>query len=330
MRNHIPVLLREVLSYSKIEGELKIALDCTLGLGGHASEILKEFPSLSLFAIDADDGSRKLTEAELLKSFDGRFYSAHLNFSNLDELGQKFKNSKLPEHFDLVIADLGISSAQLDDPERGLSYRFDAALDMRLDLSLKSTAADLLNQLTENQLLLLFKRGGVGSERTYLVREILKNRPVNTTFEFKAICETVYLRDKQKKRNFSGSGNSSTVPFQALRMAVNDELLALTKFLVHAIGLLSENGRLIIISFHSGEDTLVTRAMRWWSGQRGQGLHQEDSPLGKLLTPKAVIPSEEEISVNPRSRSARLRVFQRNSTPLWKERTLLPTNYPIQ
>jgi 16S rRNA (cytosine1402-N4)-methyltransferase len=330
MRNHIPVLLREVLSYSKYESDINNGLDCTLGLGGHASELLKAYPEMVLFAIDADDESRKLTEAELIKSYGGRVYTAHLNFSHLEDLKNQFDQHSLPEKFDLILADLGISSAQLDDPMRGLSYRFDAPLDMRLDLSLKRTAADFLNNSTENELLLLFKRGGIGPERTYLVREILKNRPVNTTFEFKAICEIVYLRDKQKKRNFSGSGNSSTVPFQALRIAVNDELSSLTKFLVHAINLLSENGRLIIISFHSGEDTLVTRAMRWWSSQRGQGLHQEDAPLGKLLTPKAVLPSEEETNFNPRSRSARLRVFERNATPIWKERTLLPTNYPIQ
>jgi len=140
----------------------------------------------------------------------------------------------------------------------------------------------------------------------------------------------VYLRDKQRKRNFSAGSGSIAVPFQALRMAVNDELVVLTQLLVHSINLLSDTGRLIIISFHSGEDTLVTRAMRWWSSQRDQGLHEEDVPLGKLLTPKAVVPTPEEVNLNPRSRSARLRVFQRSSTRLWKERALLPTNYPIQ
>ncbi len=330
MKKHIPVLLREVISFSTIDSGAKYALDCTLGLGGHAGELLKSIPTLKLCAIDADDKTRVEVDKQLSSTYPGRFNSANLNFSELEDLVQVFDIEDVPSKFDLILADLGISSVQLDDPDRGLSHRFDGPLDMRLDHRLKVTAADVVNNRSENELLFLLKKGGLGPERKFLAKEIIKNRPIETTSQFKSICETVYLRDRQRKGNYSTGSVSVSLPFQALRMEVNKELEVLTQLLVHSIRLLSDGGRLMVISFHSGEDTLVTRAMRWWSSQRGQGLHPEDAPLGKLLTPKALVPTEEEILLNPRSRSARMRVFQRNSNVLWTERAILPTNYPLQ
>lgn len=340
--SHTPVLLKEVIRYADpvcgegIEAENDqgcLFLDCTLGLGGHASEILSRFPKVFLLGIDKDESTRKSVHVEMLKQFGSQFSSLGMCFSELSQLQVKatehkddallsrIANDKLL--FDFILADLGISSVQLDTPERGLSYHLDGPLDMRLDQSQKISADVVINTWSEQELFVAFAEGGVGTLSRPLAREIVAKRPLLSTKEFAAICLEVASRGKLARKVSAGS-HPATVPFQAIRIAVNCEFSSIVSLLRDAIQLLSTGGRLGVISFHSLEDQLVARAMRWWGAVRGKGFHPEDSPLGSLLTKKAIVPGEEEILANRRSRSARLRVFERNDTPLWKERQILP------
>ena len=319
---HLPVLLEEVLSNSGLnEGQDAIALDVTFGLGGHSKELLSKFPKLRLFAIDKDDSTRK--EASLnFKSYQGRFASGHLCFSELANIDSIFPELE-SESFDLILADLGYSSAQLDNPERGLSFKTESPLDMRLDQTQKLTAHIVLNEYSERDLFLVFAKGGVGSQSKTLARAIVNDRPIESTKSFHKICNSV-LRSKSRKSDSLKYTDYATVPFQAVRIEVNNEFEALKNLLTESISKLKSNGRLLVISFHSLEDKIVTSAMRWWGSVRGKGLHIEDNTLGKLLTKKAIKPSDDELEKNSRSRSAMLRVFERNENKIWLERSLLP------
>jgi len=339
--SHTPVLLKEIIQYAgpvcggnESENDQDfLFLDCTLGLGGHAREVLSRFPKVVLLGIDKDESTRKIVHGEMLNLFNSRFSSIGMCFSELSQLQTKASQhnddallSRLAKDkflFDFILADLGISSVQLDTPERGLSYNLDGPLDMRLDQSQKVSADVVLNTWSEQELFVAFAEGGVGSLSRPLAREIVSKRPLVSTKEFAAICLEVASRGKLARKVSSGS-HPATVPFQAIRIAVNSEFSSIVSLLRDAIQLLSTGGRLGVISFHSLEDQLVARAMRWWGAVRGKGFHPEDSPLGSLLTKKAIVPGEDETQANRRSRSARLRVFERNDTPFWKERQILP------
>ena len=323
MMGHISVLANEVLEYSEIlkNNNNTTALDVTFGLGGHSSLILEKYPNVAIYTIDKDETTR----LEAIKKFEiygSRFHSAKLCFSDLDQLEQVF-NSQKELKFDLILADLGISSVQLDNPKRGLSFKSDSKLDMRLDQSQKLTADDVLNKYSERDLFLVFARGGVGSKSKALARAICNDRPINGTKDFHKICNSV-LRTKKDQGK---PGDLATVPFQAVRIEVNNEFQNLKSFLHEALKRLKVNGRLLVISFHSLEDKITAGGMRWWSSLRGKGLHKEDLPLGHLITRKAIKPSEEELKANSRSRSALLRVFERNENPIWSEREIIPERF---
>lgn len=296
---HKPVLLKEVLNYLNVKRGGKY-IDATLGGGGHAKAIL----SLggSVLALDVDPEAIKSAREYLSTACpvpDGLMAKLEPNASwclakgNFKDLKKIAKEHGF-EKADGILFDLGVSSHQLEALERGFSFKSKALLDMRMDPDLKVTAADLLNGLGKKELEKLFWR--FGEEKTYraIVREIIKVRkekPIKTGEELARIVERVKPRGKRKI-------HPATKVFQALRIAVNDELNNLREALPQTLELLNKGGRLVIISFHSLEDRIVKNFLK---GEKGF----------LVLTKKPVLPQEKEIRKNKRSRSAKLRAAEK-------------------
>lgn len=281
---HTPVLTREVLELLQVNPRGKY-LDATGGLGGHAEEILKKLgPEGRLIVTDCDEQAihqlkEKFKEEPRCLIFRARF----------SELFEKL-NKLLP--FDGVLADLGISSYQLGDASRGIGFNQEGPLDMRLDSRLSQTAFDLICRLSQDELEQIFKT--YGEERhARLFAKILveQRRPIRTTTELKLLAERV-LRPFYKKQKI----HPATRIFQALRIAVNDELKELKILLKTLPALLNKNGVAVVISFHSLEDREVKVFFKLLSKQDW-----------KLLTKKPLVPCDEEVNFNPRARSAKLR-----------------------
>ena len=280
---HKPVLLHKAIDLLKVEPG-KVYLDCTLGSGGHALEILKK--GAELYAIDQDPETVKRARNRLTSSCSkAEFHLQEGNFKNLEELASNFK----VKSFDGILFDLGLSSDQLDDPKRGFSFQTSAPLDMRADSNLTVTAADLVNGLHKGELEKLLEKYGQESFSKAIAKKIVETRsqkPIKTTLELADLVSQV--------KRHRGKIHPATLTFQALRIAVNDELNNLKSSLPQAVNLLSKNGRLVIISFHSLEDKIVKNFIKG------------EFKL-KNLTDKPLTPSEEEVLKNPRSRSAKLR-----------------------
>jgi 16S rRNA (cytosine1402-N4)-methyltransferase len=280
---HQSVLYEEVLeALQPRPGVAYQAVDCTINGGGHAYGLLeRSSPDGRLTGLDADASALRTAE-ERLRPFEGRFALVNGNFRELTEL---------PLH-DVhgVLFDLGLSSAQLDESGRGFSFRFDEPLDMRFDVSSGETAADLLNTLPEDELARVLREYGEEPRARRLARAIVERRPFTRT------SDLVRLVGHQR-----GRIHPATRVFQALRIAVNDELGALEQGLEAAIKLLRPGGRLAVISFHSLEDRIVKWRFRGWA----------DNGLVRLLTRKPRVPTTAELQANPRARSAKLRVAER-------------------
>ena len=290
---HEPVLLREVLDLLDPKpGD--VAVDCTLGRGGHALELARRLgPGGTLVGLDADPDN--LAHArDRLAGVDCRLHLAHANFADLPAV---LADAGL-DHADAILADLGVSTNQLLDAGRGLSFAHgDAPLDMRLDPRLPKTAADLVNALPQKPLAdLIF---GLAQERfsRRIARRIAENRPIRTVGELADLVR----RSVPRPRGRAGSLDPATRTFMALRMAVNRELDSLTTLLDALPDLLAPGGRAAVVSFHSGEDRLVKNAFR------------RELTAGRLALPvrKPITPTDAEASGNPRSRSAKLRVAVR-------------------
>lgn len=319
--HHDTVLCEEVVrALTSEREEPRLLFDGTLGGGGHTEALLRRVPGSVVVALDVDSLAIERAKNRLGALWE-RVVVRKENFRNLNEIeagiSEELRDrfvafSALANlEFDGMVLDLGISSDQLDDPDRGLSFRTDGPLDMRLSHDLGETAADLLNRRTERELLSLFSAVGLRSRK--LVDVIICSRPITTTMQFKNICDQVLGTPRERRlRAERGSKNinPATVPFLALRAAVNDEFGALKEFLDIAPGYLAHGGRLSVISFHSLEDKFVTQAMRKWSAPGPRGLPMGNERMGKLLTSQAVKPGEEEVTRNPRARSALLRVFE--------------------
>jgi 16S rRNA (cytosine1402-N4)-methyltransferase len=321
---HEPVLLREVLDWLRPQ-QGGTFVDCTLGLGGHSEAILNASPETKVIGIDRDPQALALAQKRL-SIFENRFTAVHASFRDLAEA---LKHSAVAEA-DGVLADLGVSSLQIDRGERGFSFASEAALDMRMDQSEGETAADLVNQLEERELAdLIFEFGeerGARKIARAIVRERERN-PITTTGQLAGIVIRA-LRIPGRWRI-----HPATRTFQALRIAVNQELEALKSLIPQAITALAPGGRLAIISFHSLEDRIVKHSFQRESGRctcasRIRVSEAADyrrandvdgiicSACGarnrvKVLTRKPVRPGEDEVRRNPRSRSALLRVCQR-------------------
>lgn len=295
---HLPVMLTEVLDalQAKSGGQF---LDCTFGGGGHTRAILDAHQDNTVVAIDRDE--RAIGRAEkLTEIYQSRFSIQHFRFS---DIGQEFGDKK----FKGIIADLGCSTDQITEA-RGFSFR-DQALDMRMSETDTLSADQIVNQSELPELQRLLRRGGVGAEAREIARAIIAARPIKTAQDLARIIERTHFAKVTKKRI-----HPATVTFQAIRMQVNDELAEIESLLKAAPTISQSGGRLAVITFHSLEDRAVTKEMRSWSGSEstpalwpGRELGQR---LGKMVTKKAIVPSDEEINSNPSARSARLRVFE--------------------
>ncbi|HET9227621.1 MAG TPA: 16S rRNA (cytosine(1402)-N(4))-methyltransferase RsmH [Thermoanaerobaculia bacterium] len=312
--HHLPVLLDETLALlDPRRGGLFV--DATLGAGGHAEAILQMSDSVRLVGIDRDPHALELAARRLARFDPGgdRVRFAHANFHELaDALGRLGITGGLSG----VLADLGVSSMQLDTPERGFSFRFDAPLDMRMGLA-ERTAADLVNEASEGELEKIIRDYGEEKQARRIARSIVDARreePIQTTGQLKRLIERVKGNRPHRPGQREGRVDPATLVFQALRIAVNEELSGLEGFIQQAIDLLDQDGRLVIISYHSLEDRIVKNALR--DRARGEidqvtGRAYAETQLIEALTRKPVRPSEDEVERNPRSRSARLRAARR-------------------
>lgn len=279
---HVPVLSREVIDGLAVHPDGNY-LDATVGGAGHSRLILEAAENVQLTAIDQDEDALAAAQKYLLE------YGDRIQFINTNFAAYKFT----PSSFDGILADLGVSSYHLDQPERGFSFRHTASLDMRMDRKASLTAADVINNWDEAQLADIFFKYGEERLSRRIARRIVEKRPFQTTTE---LAEAIAYSVPPKYRY--GRIHPATRVFQALRIVVNDELKALETFLDKAPHALVPGGKIAIISFHSLEDRLVKHSLR-------------NSPLLQVLTKKPIIAQEEEIAQNPRSRSAKLRIAQK-------------------
>lgn len=306
---HVPVLVEESLRYLEpARGGLFV--DCTVGLGGHA-EALLDAPQVRLVGIDRDPEALRLA-GERLARFGDRVRLVEGNFHHLEEVLRRASSGE-PPALAGVLADLGVSSMQLDAPERGFSFRFDGPLDMRMGTSERS-AADIVNRSSEADLQRILREYGDERQWRRVARAIVearRERPFTTTGELKAVIDQA---KGPRRHGREGRVDPATRTFQALRIEVNQELEGLEGFLDQAVRLLEQDGRLVVISYHSGEDRIVKHELRHL--ERGEKDHVTGRPLAEtrlieVLTKKPVRPSEDEVAFNPRSRSARLRAARR-------------------
>jgi 16S rRNA (cytosine1402-N4)-methyltransferase len=306
--DHTPVLLLETLELLRCKPGGRY-VDATLGLGGHAKSILERIqPDGFLLGLDRDEESLSIARGRL-EQYAGMFRLLHENFKNLPLV---LNNTGITP-VDGILVDLGISSFQLLSPERGFSFQSDSMLDMRMDKSQRLTAADLINSLTEAQLEDIIRRYG---EERY-ARRIA--RAISSARRKGAITRCSQLADLVRRAvpgHRSPAIHPATRTFQALRIAVNQELEGLDDFIAGSLSFLRTGGRFVVISFHSLEDRIVKRAFRSLAGHcvcdRPRDLCRcPRQPLARLITHRAVRPGKEELERNPRSRSARLRCIER-------------------
>jgi len=294
-KGHIPVLSEEVLHYLDVTRK-GTYIDCTIGLGGHSLEILKRNKEASLIGFDIDEKS--LLEAkEKLKPYADRVELYHSDFRYLPDLKIDFSPIRG------VLIDLGISSFQLDSPERGFSYNNEGPLDMRMDFRNKITASKVINKYSEHRLAKIFREYGEVRPAKRLAREISSKRKVKkieTTTQLFQIVEKLFRWRPQR-----GKTHPAAKVFQAIRIEVNQELKNLSNFLERIAQKIPPKSRIIIISFHSLEDRIIKHTFANLASPMNA------NPLIKILTKKPVLPSEKEISLNFRSRSAKLRASER-------------------
>lgn len=294
MYKHIPVLCNEILSGLHLPSDA-IVIDGTLGLGGHALEILNKNSQIkSYYGFDVDNSALAIAK-EKLSQFPCVYYMNH-NYS--DAVG--ILKEKGITGADTIILDLGVSSMQLDNPERGFSFRFDAPLSMRLDGANTDTVSEYINTVDETELIEVLRELGEEDYAYKITKKIIETRetkPILTTFELRDIVYSAYPMHKR-----FGRIHPATKTFQALRIAINSELTHLTKALGDLSQFLNPGGRMLVISFHSLEDRIVKQAFK--------NLEQNDH--FKLITKKPIIPGEIELQNNPRSRTSKLRIIEKN------------------
>jgi len=305
---HDPVLFSEVVEYLRPAREDGTLVDATVGLGGHAEGLLTRYPAARLLAVDRDPEALERSR-ERLRPFADRVTFALGRHESLIDIVKQSGLSQVSG----VLADLGVSSMQLDDPSRGFSFRFEGPLDMRMGPD-STTAADLVNTTGEADLARILKEYGEEPMAKRIAHAIVTARvsedgPIETTTRLAAVIRSV-------KRSRPHEIDPSTLTFQALRIAANRELVGLDRFVDDAVSLLEPGGRIAIIAFHSLEDRIIKRALRRLEGECscppgmpvcGCGAQE----IVELLTGRPLTASDEEIDRNPRSRSAKLRVAEK-------------------
>ena len=307
---HKPILLNEVIEGLDIKSD-GVYLDLTLGRAGHSKEILKRL-SLNglLIGIDQDEEAISYSRVELSK-ISNRYKIVKSNFSNIKNILSDLNISTL----DGALFDLGVSSPQFDEDYRGFSYRFNNKLDMRMDLSSSLTAYDVVNTYSFKELLRVFKEYGEDKYSYNIAKNIVKERdikPIVTTFDLVDI-----IKRSKPLKELNKVGHPAKQIFQAIRIEVNNELNVLKKALEDVINSLNVDGRVCVITFHSLEDRIVKNLFKKYSVVEGNRINDfrkaKDIEEANFIevNKKVIVPSEEEIINNPRSKSAKLRILKR-------------------
>lgn len=310
---HEPVMLRECLEYLALQPGATV-VDATLGLGGHSLELMRQVgPEGTVVGLDRDPEALRRATARLGAACAEWGWercplrTAHTDFRDfgaaLDELGIREIHGAL--------FDLGVSSMQLDLPDRGFSFRASGPLDMRMNTDSGETAADLVNTLPEEELARILWEFGEERYSRRIARRILERRPLTTTKELEDAVWGAYPPPERR-----GRIHPATRTFQALRIAVNDELAALEPAVTEAVERMASGGRVVVMSYHSLEDRIIKRAFEFLSGRCRCPVEVPVCVCGaqdwvKIITRKPIQPTEEEIERNPRARSARLRVAEK-------------------
>jgi 16S rRNA (cytosine1402-N4)-methyltransferase len=306
MNKHIPVLLEETIKHLNINPS-GIYIDMTLGGGGHSEAILEKLDDGELIGFDQDEFAINKASARLSK------------FHNFFAINDNFKNAKYRledlniDQVDGIVYDLGVSSFQFDDPKRGFSYRFDYPLDMRMDQNQTLTAKDIVNQYSFDDLVKIFFEFGEEKFSRIIAKNIVLKRqenPIITTFDLVDV-----IKDALPEKVLRKKGHPAKKVFQALRIAVNNELNILEESLRMGIDLLKPKGRMAVITFHSLEDRIVKNLFKKLSVieiPKGLPIISNEVPKIKLINRKVIIASEEELDDNNRAHSAKLRVIEKN------------------
>ena len=306
MDEHIPVLLNEVITGLNIKSS-GTYVDLTVGRGGHSSEILARLKEGHLICVDQDEEAIVASQARLSK-ISNNFEIVRSNFSHLEEI---LKDKNIDE-VDGILMDLGVSSPQFDKGERGFSYKEDARLDMRMDQRQDLTAYNIINTYSLEDLTKIFQIYGEEKYSFSIAKNIIKAResaPIETTFQLVDI-----IKRSKPMKELKKVGHPAKQVFQALRIAVNDELNVLEKALKAALKHLKPGGRLAVITFHSGEDRIVKNIFKDAAisvGNRFDGPMLEQEKDYILINHKPITASEDELKVNHRSASAKLRIIAR-------------------
>jgi 16S rRNA (cytosine1402-N4)-methyltransferase len=290
---HVPVLLKEAIDFLAIKRG-GTYIDATVGLGGHSLEIARRLGAPGhLIGLDKDPAALEIARERLVVGQEQDWPKVELIHASFADIA----DDQRPRTYDGILADLGVSSLQLNDPARGFSFQAEGPLDMRMNTQAGQSAEQVVNQLDEVALADLIYEFGDERRSRRIARAIVRSRPIRTTAELAEIISAAARPMNQAERRI----HPATKTFQALRIYVNSELKDLQSLLNAAPQLLKGGGRLVIISFHSLEDRIVKDSLR--EGAK-QGYY-------KILTKKPVVAAEEEVNQNPRSRSAKLRAAER-------------------
>jgi 16S rRNA (cytosine1402-N4)-methyltransferase len=295
-KQHQPVLLQEAIELLDVKPD-HWYIDGTFGRGGHTSQILQR--GGQVIAIDQDEMAIEYGQQKFSKEIaEGKLILVRENFDKLDQIIRDLKSKHPDLQISGVLFDFGTSVDQLKDPNRGFSFETEAELDMRMDQRLGVKAKDLLALLDEKQLGDMFFEFGGEEDSRKIAKQIVK---IRKSFQITTTRDLTQIVEQIKTRRHSHL-NPATKVFQALRIAVNSELDHINDALPKALEILEVGGKLVTISFHEGEDRIAKTSFKKW----------QEHTSGEILTPKALQPSEDELTENPRARSARLRAFKKN------------------
>lgn len=303
---HITVLLNEAVASLSIKPN-GIYVDCTLGGGGHSSLILSQIPDGYLYAFDKDEKAINIARSKLSK-IASNFTIINTNFSNIQFALKEYGVTKV----DGILYDLGVSSFQIDTPDRGFSYRFDGPLDMRMDQSQTLDAYTVVNTYTESHLKSILYEYGEERYASSIAKKIVKERQIKP---IQSTLELVEIIKKAVPASYLRLGHPAKQTFQAIRIEVNNELAILSKSLEDGLNLLNSGGRMVVITFHSLEDRIVKRLFH----QKTTLNLPKDLPFipdgydvdFMLVNHKVIIPSVDEVKSNNRSHSAKMRIIQK-------------------
>ena len=307
--NHVSVLLDECIENLNIK-EDGVYVDCTMGGAGHSKEIVKRLSDKGLFIGFDQDKNAIATAKERLSEYSDRVKFVHSNFENIKEELEKLGINKI----DGVLADLGVSSHQLDEADRGFSYMHDAPLDMRMDIRQSFSAYDVVNTYSEEDLARIIRDYGEDNWAKRIAKFIVEerqNKPIENTGELVEVIKKAI----PKKARIDGPHPAKRT-FQAIRIEVNNELGVINKMIRDAVSMMNKGGRVCIITFHSLEDRIVKNEFKELSLScicpPALPICQCDKVSEvKVITRKPILPSDEEIEMNPRARSAKLRVAEK-------------------